>query len=207
MRGEKPIIALANVQACSGAYWLASAADEVVVTPSGRLGSIGVFILHLDETGWEANEGLKSTYIAAGRYKVEGNSSEPLSEEAEQHIREIVDDYYALFVDGVAAGRGVSADSVKDGFGEGLVVTAQRAVELGMADRVDSFEGVVSKLAGTESGTGRLQTRSLRVIDPASSPQASTEKQHEDKPDSKASADEDRARISALATAQPHHHH
>jgi signal peptide peptidase SppA len=205
-RGEKPIIALANVQACSGAYWLASAADEVVITPSGRMGSIGVYIVHLDESGLEERIGIKSTYVSAGRYKVEGNSSEALTEEAEAALQEIVDDYYALFVECVAAGRGVTKSDVEGGMGEGRVLTAKAAVAAGLADRVDSFEGVVSKLAGTES-RGPRSTTSLRVeMNPAlAAPHtttSNTEDQLDDKPVPKApDAEEGRARIAQLTNA------
>src|SRR5690606_31422373 len=41
--GDKPIIAQVNHLAASAAYWIASQADEVVVSPSGRAGSIGVY--------------------------------------------------------------------------------------------------------------------------------------------------------------------
>lgn len=208
LRGTKPIIALANTQAASGAYWLASAADEVVITPSGRVGSIGVFIIHLDESGLEERIGLKSTYVSAGKYKVEGNPSEPLDDDAREHLEEIVGDYYDLFTAGVAKGRGVRQSAVKSGFGEGRVVTANRAVELGMADRVDSFESVVSKLAGRKSNGRRAKATSMRVtLDEGLLPSATShEEQPEDKPTPKAEeAEEETARIARLATAQPHH--
>jgi signal peptide peptidase SppA len=211
-RGTKPIIAIANTMAASGAYWLASAADEVVVTPSGMVGSIGVFLIHTDWSRYNEQLGVKPTYIAAGKYKVEGNEDEPLSEEAFQARKEVVDDFYDLFVAGVAAGRGVSTSAVKAGFGEGRVVTAKRAVDLGMADRVESFESTVSKLAGTGASSGR--TGALRVslegaaaeFHAASQPTSKpNEEQPIDKPEPKADAEEERARIARLTTARPIH--
>lgn len=208
-RGTKPIIALANTQAASGAYWIASAADEVVVTPSGMVGSIGIYLVHIDESGWEEQHGFKTTYISAGKFKVEGNSSEPLSDEARSHRQEIVDDFYNLFTEGVAKGRGVTAAAVKAGFGEGRVVTAKRAVELGMADRVDSFESTVSKLAGTEAGATR-KTSTLRISLIGDAPQAHRTSEHEEQPEDKPAPkgetpEEERARIARLATARPFH--
>ena len=41
-RGKKPILAYASGDAASGAYWIASAADEIVVSETSALGSIGV---------------------------------------------------------------------------------------------------------------------------------------------------------------------
>jgi signal peptide peptidase SppA len=76
-RGSKPIVAVANAMAASAAYWLAAAADEIVVTPSGLVGSIGVYQMHVDASEAVADEGLKVTYISAGKYKTEGNPHEP----------------------------------------------------------------------------------------------------------------------------------
>jgi len=208
-RGTKPILALANTQAASGAYWIASAADEVVVTPSGLVGSIGIYLVHIDESGWEEQHGFKTTYVSAGKFKVEGNSSQPLSDEAKAHRQEIVDDFYDLFTEGVAEGRGVTTAAVKAGFGEGRVVTAKRAVELGMADRVESFEGTVSKLAGTDAGASRkAHTLSVSLEGDASQVKStSQEEQPDDKPSPKgADPEEERARIARLATARPRHH-
>ena len=42
LRGKKPIVAIANSLMASAAYWIGSAADEIVITPSGMAGSIGV---------------------------------------------------------------------------------------------------------------------------------------------------------------------
>ncbi|MEL6316245.1 MAG: S49 family peptidase, partial [Pseudomonadota bacterium] len=42
---KKPITAVANTEALSAAYWIASAADELVVTPSGKVGSVGVYMV------------------------------------------------------------------------------------------------------------------------------------------------------------------
>ena len=41
VRETKPVIAVANTYAASAAYWLASQASDLVVTPSGEVGSIG----------------------------------------------------------------------------------------------------------------------------------------------------------------------
>ncbi|MEJ7824901.1 MAG: S49 family peptidase [Solirubrobacteraceae bacterium] len=146
LRGTKPIVAIANTWAASAAYWLASQADELVVTPSGEVGSIGVCQAHDDITKLQEDVGVKTTLISAGAFKTEGNPYEPLSDEARAAIQAQVDDFYGMFVADVAKGRGVSVGAVKSGYGEGRMVTAKRAVELGMADRVDSYEATLAKL-------------------------------------------------------------
>jgi signal peptide peptidase SppA len=145
-RGKKPIVAVANSEASSAAYWLASQADQFVVTKSGRVGSIGVFTAHEDESAKRDSEGVKTTLVSAGRFKTEGNPFEPLSEGAKAHLQGLVDDYYGMFVSDVAKGRGVGVNDVRKGFGEGRVVSAADSVKLGMADGVGSREGTVQAL-------------------------------------------------------------
>lgn len=153
-RGEKRIVAVADSLAASAAYWIASSADEIVVTPSGEVGSIGVFTAHQDlSTALEA-EGVKVTLISAGKYKVEGNPFEPLGEEARAAIQARVDDYYSMFVRAVARGRGVKPAAVREGFGQGRTVGAEEAVRLGMADRVGTMAQTIERLAGRRGARG-----------------------------------------------------
>ncbi|MCC7371633.1 MAG: S49 family peptidase, partial [Chloroflexi bacterium] len=138
----------------SAAYWIASSADEIVVTPSGEVGSIGVFTAHEDISAALEAEGVTVTLISAGKYKTEGNPFEPLSEEARGAIQARVDDYYSMFVRAVARGRGVKPADVRGGFGQGRVVGADEAVRLGMADRVGTMAQTVERLAGRRGGAG-----------------------------------------------------
>lgn len=146
-RGKKPIVAVSNTRAASAAYWIGSQADELVVTPSGDVGSIGVFAAHSDLSGAQEKMGVKTTLIHAGEYKTEGNPYEPLSEEARASIQATVDEYYNMFVRDVARGRRVAVGTVREEFGQGRMVTAVNAVKAGMADRVDTLEATVQRLA------------------------------------------------------------
>jgi len=153
-RGSKPIIAVVNSFGASAAYWIASAADEIVITPSGETGSIGVWLLHIDWSEWAKQKGLKFTYISAGKYKVEGNEDEPLSEEARAFLQEGVNEYYDAFVGGVAKGRGTSASAVRSGYGEGRVFGAKRALSMGMVDRIATLQETLKRLGGNSAGVG-----------------------------------------------------
>lgn len=154
-RKEKTVVAVANVQAASAAYWLAAQASEVVVTPSGSIGSIGVWTLHADFSEMDNAMGVNFTLISAGKYKVEGNSYEPLTEEGREHIQSEVDEVYSMFLSDVAKGRNTSTTTVRRDFGEGRMVSAKSAVAAGMADRVDTFENVLAKLARGGGRSGR----------------------------------------------------
>lgn len=154
-RGKKPIIAVANHLAASAAYWIATAADELVITPSGEVGSVGVYAIHEDISESLAKEGRKITMISEGKYKVEGNPYEPLSEESKASIQERVADMYTAFVTAVARNRGVKTADVRDGFGEGRVVGAKKALQLGMADRIGTLDETITRV---QKGMPRSKT-------------------------------------------------
>ena len=145
-REQKPVVAVADAMAASAAYWLGSQATEFVATPSGDVGSIGVYTMHRDLSGALEKEGVNVTVISEGPFKTEGNPFGPLSEEAEAAIQERVSDMYDMFVADVAAGRGVSIDAVKGGFGQGRLVNASRALAAGMVDAVEPFDAVLARL-------------------------------------------------------------
>lgn len=151
-RGTKPIVAVANHLMASAAYWIGTAADELVVTPSAEVGSVGVFAAHQDISAMAEREGVKVTLVSAGKYKTEANPYEPLSEEGRASIQARVDDYYDAFVKAVARNRGVGVADVRGGFGEGRVVGARQAVAGGMADRIETLDQTLVRLAKRQKG-------------------------------------------------------
>ena len=162
-RGTKPLVAVANPMAASAAYWLASQADEVVVTPSGVAGSVGVFSTHLDESKALEQAGLAVKFISYGRRKVEGNSAEPLSEDALASIQARVDDAGRQFEADVAKGRRVSAAKVHSDFGEGGLLTASQAVESGAVDLVATLDEVVAQLVDGRKPKGGARAEEMRL--------------------------------------------
>jgi signal peptide peptidase SppA len=155
-RGQKPIVAVVNHLMASAAYWIGSSADEIVITPSGDAGSIGVFAVHEDWSVALDKAGIKVSIIKEGKYKAEGNPYEPLSEEARAAIQTRVGEVYDAFVEAVARNRGVKVAVVRNGFGEGRVVGARESVKLGMADRIGTLEETVNDLLGRNVSSARF---------------------------------------------------
>lgn len=154
-RGRKPVVAVANSLAASAAYWIAAQADELVVSPGGQVGSIGVFAAHDDVSKAAEAQGLRRTYISAGKYKVEGNPFEPLGDEARTEMQRVVDAYYDRFVRAVARGRGVSLTAVREGFGQGRTVISSEAVAAGMADREGTLQETLDRIAVRQAKAAR----------------------------------------------------
>jgi len=159
LRGGKPIVGSVNATAASAAYWIAAQLDDVAVTPSGSVGSIGVWTLHEDVSAYLEQLGVKDTLISAGKYKVEGNPYEPLSDEAKAAIQADVDAFHGMFIDDVAAGRGVATSVVREQFGQGRMVLAADAVKRGMADRVASLEETLNRYGATLHGGASAPAR------------------------------------------------
>ena len=167
-RTGRPIVAAANSMIASAAYWIASAADEVVATPSGLVGSIGVYSVHDDLTEAFKQRGVERTVIRAGKRKAEGVFG-PLDEKAMKHRQSEVDALYEDFTQSVAAHRGVDVAVVRadpetseSHMGGGRAYRAQRALTLGLIDRVETFDETLSRLA-SGSRSRRASTARARL--------------------------------------------
>jgi signal peptide peptidase SppA len=151
-RAQKPVVAVANSLAASAAYWIGCAASEFYVTPGGEVGSIGVWQAHFDYSKALEEEGVKTTLVSAGKFKVEGNPYVPLDPEAQAFMQSRVDDYYNAFIQAVAVGRGVTVDDVRNGMGEGRVLGADAALAQRMVDGIASFDDVLARMQTKVTG-------------------------------------------------------
>ncbi|MEW6490357.1 MAG: S49 family peptidase [Thermodesulfobacteriota bacterium] len=167
-RGRKRMIGYADGLMASAAYYLGSAVDEVVAAESALVGSIGVVLAHYDYSGAYEKIGVKTTFLHAGAYKVAGNETEALSEEARTYLQGIVDGYYRLFVDDVAASRPLSAEAARNT--EARVYLGAQAVAEGLADRVgtlqDAFDLARKRTLFAMGGTAMRSTAELKEKNP-----------------------------------------
>jgi len=136
---QKPLWAVAGTSAYSAGYLLASSASRVYVPPvSGGVGSIGVYMAHMDYSEMLEDIGVKATFIEAGRGKTDGHPYKPLSAAAKEKLTQMVERSYAAFVDHVSAQRGLSPGAIHklgaDCFAGGS------AIEAGLADKVGDLE-------------------------------------------------------------------
>jgi signal peptide peptidase SppA len=173
-QGTKKITAVSDCLCASAAYWIASQANEVVVSPTSLTGSIGVYQLHEDDSEMLSQVGVKVTLISAGPYKTEGNNYEPLGEEARVAMQGMVDDFYGMFTKAVARGRGVAVKAVSGGFGQGRVLTAQDAVKQGLADRIATLDEVLAKFGVKQSAGSSAATEPPAIAESGSALRADT---------------------------------
>lgn len=148
---SKPVTAFVNDMAASAAYGIASAANEIVVSPTSVVGSIGVVMTHMDRSKQLERTGVKPTLIYAGKHKVDGNGFGPLSETVHADLQAEVMKFYDQFVSLVGRGRtGMGEQAIRNT--EARTYIGNDAVERGLADRIASLDEVLNDLEATARG-------------------------------------------------------
>lgn len=147
LRGTKPTISVVDSACYSAAYALASTSDQVVVTPTGGAGSVGVYTMHVDMSKMLEDWGLNITLIHAGEHKVDGHPYAELPEDVRADMQKSVDATYNKFVESVARNRNLSVEAVKDT--QARCYSADDALALGLIDSVASpIEAIRAFLGG-----------------------------------------------------------
>ena len=144
---KKPIIAYVEGSAASAAYWLASAASEIVADETALVGSIGVvatFRKREDDT-------VEIVSSNAPRKRPDINTKEGKDE-----VRKTLDAIADVFVEAVAENRGVDKQYVLDNFGQGGVLVGRAALAVGMIDRLGSFESIIREDEGGKEMSAEL---------------------------------------------------
>ena len=149
LKASKPLYASVSEMAASAGYALASACDKVILTRTACVGSIGVYALHVDESGFDQKQGLKYSYIFAGAKKVDGNPHQPLSADARKEFQAEIDRTYGLFVDAVSRNRKMSAKKVRGT--EAGIYYGSDAVAQGLADQVGTPDDAMAALRAAAS--------------------------------------------------------
>lgn len=147
MRGKKPVRAYASDSAYSAAYSIASAADNITVSRSGGVGSVGVVTTHVDMSAAMEKWGYKITFIYAGKHKVDGNPYQELPEDVRGRIQTRIDNTYDEFVGIVARNRGMDEKAVRKT--EALTYSAQEALDVGFADKIGRIDEEITAFAAT----------------------------------------------------------
>jgi signal peptide peptidase SppA len=136
-RGQKPLVAYVGGTGASAAYWIAAAADEVVLDRTARVGSIGVVMALPNPDAKSAGEiEIVSSQSPRKRPDVRTESGRAV-------VQSTVDAMAQVFVETVARYRDTTVEKVLSDFGAGGVLVGEAAVEAGMADRLGSLEETI----------------------------------------------------------------
>lgn len=168
----KPVTAMVHGMSASAGYYLTSQARDIVLTPSGEVGSVGVRMMHVDYSKMLENEGIKVTELASGNYKTEWSPYHPLSQEAIEAEMPRLASVHTEFIGSVASGRGerLSQQMRETRIGEARMFSGNDALKHGLVDRLQSsrefYKSIVPESAQTDAvtpGFPRAQAHAHRV--------------------------------------------
>ena len=151
---RKPVIAFVEDVAASGGYWLALAADEILVDPSSIIGSIGVVSAGFGFTDAIARLGVERRVHTTGARKALLDPFRPENPDDLGLLRELQDDIYQRFVAWVRERRGERLRPGGTELFDGRVFTGERAVGLGLVDGLGDLRTTMKARFGEKT---RLQ--------------------------------------------------
>lgn len=152
-RTQKRIAAYIGGTGASAAYWIASAAHEVVVDDTAMVGSIGVVVEVTVTT--DTGKGPKRYEIVSRN--APNKRPDLATEEGRAKVAETVDAMADVFVAKVARNLNATAARVPAMGGHGGLLVGAQAVKSGLAHRLGSLEHLVSELSKTSAGIPKPQ--------------------------------------------------
>lgn len=153
---SKPVVAVGSGQVASAAYFLASAAGEIVLSRDTAMGAIGTILEIVDFRRAMEAAGIDVFEFVSSQSP--NKNPDPATEAGRAQIQALVDSFAAVFVAEVARGRGVSEETVLSDFGQGAQMVGEAAVTAGLADRIGTLDEVVAELGGDEPAPASAPT-------------------------------------------------
>ncbi|MGH7357481.1 MAG: signal peptide peptidase SppA [Candidatus Rokuibacteriota bacterium] len=141
-RRKVPVVASILDVGASGGYYVALAADRIIAHPTTVTGSIGVLMLTVNASGLLEKIGVSASYVKSGEFKDMGSPFRALRPEERALFQDLIDRFYARFVELVARSRKLDETRVR-AIADGRVHTGAEALALGLVDRVGYLEDAI----------------------------------------------------------------
>lgn len=143
---KKPVVCVTTGIMASGAYYSAVACDKIVVAPGALVGSIGVIMEFANLEKLYDWAKISRYSITSGKFKDSGAEYRAMREDEKALFQSMINEVYAQFKKTVMESRGLKEETMQE-YADGRVFTGAKAVELGFADKVGTFEDAVSLAA------------------------------------------------------------
>lgn len=142
-RRKIPVVASVLDVGASGGYYVALAADRIVVHPTTVTGSIGVLMLSVNSSGLLEKIGVSAGYITSGPRKDMGSPFRALTPEERRLFQDLIDRLYGQFVALVVRERRLPEPKVRE-LADGRIYTASEALTMGLVDQVGYLEDAIA---------------------------------------------------------------
>ncbi|ENX13397.1 signal peptide peptidase SppA, 36K type [Acinetobacter sp. CIP 64.2] len=161
---DKKVYAVIGDMGASGAYYIASAADEIIVNPSSLVGSIGVIMPNYGLSGLAQKLGIEDRTLTSGSNKDILSMTKPIDPAQKQHVQSVLDNVHTHFINAVKEGRGKRLKSNDPAVFSGLFWTGEQAIALGVADRSGSLTTLMRDLKVEQKIDYTVQRNPLESI-------------------------------------------
>ncbi len=155
---QKPLYAFIGGMGCSAAYWVACGASRIVIEPTAILGSIGVLMATAKQIEPDMYGEMGVTITSSN---APNKSPDPTTDAGSAELRAALDEIERLFLQDVAAARGLAPEAVATQFGQGGVRVGKAAAALGMADAVQSYASFMAERRAVTSAGAAAGSVSL----------------------------------------------
>ena len=146
-----PVIVSMMDVAASGGYYLAMAADTILVHPSTVTGSIGVIMLTVNAKGLMEKVGVEANAITSGPRKDMGSPFRTMTAEERAIFQSVIDSFYQRFLTVVQEGRPqLTADKIKS-LADGRIYSGEQAKAAGLVDEIGYLDEAI-ELAKKKAG-------------------------------------------------------
>lgn len=159
---KKPVIAVVEGAAASGAYIAAIATDRIFAPRSAIVGSIGVIFQYPNFHELLKNVGVNVESIKSSPLKASPNGLEPTPPEARAAVQSLVADSYGWFKNLVKERRDLD-DALLAKVSDGRVFTAAQALPLRLVDEIGDEKAARDWLAKNKNVPTSLKARDWKV--------------------------------------------
>jgi protease IV len=140
----KPVIASMGDYAASGGYYLAMACDTIVAQPHTITGSIGIFGMMFDMSGFLGNKiGVTFDEVKTGEFGEMYTVTRPLTDVEKSFWQKNLDDHYETFTSKAAQGRHMQIDDLKK-VASGRVWTGEQALGNKLVDVLGGIDDAIA---------------------------------------------------------------
>lgn len=159
---KKPVVAYVEDLCASAAYWVASQAQKIYTNASALTGSIGTYGVIYDASAYAAKEGIKVHVVRAGEFKGMGEPGTEVTQKQLEDYQRVVSELNEQFLAGVARGRKMSIEKVRE-LADGRVHVGATAQTVGLIDGVQSFDATLAQLSKPSGKGTRMSTEGTPI--------------------------------------------
>jgi len=157
----KPVVVYAPDLMASAAYWIGCGARAILTSSTGLIGSIGTYLRWTDYSGQAQQQGMAVHVYRSAPGKAPGQPGEAKNAHLDEALTSMVDATNAVFVQGVADGRGLPLAQAQERLATGHIWVGAGAVAVGVADQIGSFADAVRLAGGTPQASRSTRPAAL----------------------------------------------